>query len=587
MLTLIISRYRAHTYIQLLLVLTLILTACSGQKSGKQFEYAGGTFTFAMYNEPSTFIVRDVTDLYSSTMLNQIYEGLVSFNPSTLEIEPSLAESWEISEDGKTIHFYLRDDVYFHPHKDFPEGIKFTPEDVIYNIELACTPENNRDSYTYSSIYKEGLKGAREFFNKEADHIEGLHVKGNTITLELIERDINFLDKLAQTQAKFASKKIIEAGLETDLIGTGPFKLSAYKEVEGIVNIVLSKNKNYYQKDKKGNRLPYLDSLVIIVDNNNITLLEKFEHEQIQLIDGLSSDQITNMLTEGRIEDFNGTPPKLILSRKPLLATQYYIFNLREEVFKDVRVRKAINYAIDRVDIVENVLDNQAYAPGNGGLVPPDAFGGYDTERIKKSAYSYDPKKAKQLLAQAGYPDGEGFPEISLKFNIHPIHSEVADEISKQLKKVLNINANLDGMSFQDLITEQKKGIGQISRKSWFADFSSPENFLMNKYSKGTADTTLKISHSNYSGYNNPKFDELLEKAKSSTDIIERFDYFAQAEEILMEDAPLIILWYEENIKILYSKVRNLHLNEMNLYSFKNVYFKEWTKKEWEEHNQK
>jgi len=570
----------------LFFVTSFIFIGCSGNNSVQKFEYAGGTFTFSISNEPSTFIVRDAVDFYSSTMMNQIYEGLVVFNPATLEVEPGLAKKWEVSEDGKTIHFHLRDDVYFHAHKDFPQGIKFTPEDVIYNITLACTPVNNKPTYAYSSIYKETLKGAREFYNKETDQIEGLSVKGNTITFELLERDINFIDKLAQTQAKFASKEIIEAGLETDLVGTGPFKFSAYTKIDGAMNIILLKNEKYYQKDLAGNQLPYLDSLVFIIENDNRKLLKKFEKKEVQLIDNLTTREITEMLSEGRIQDFNGTPPQLILVRKPLLATQYYVFNLNEEVFKDVRVRKAINYAVDRVDIVKNILNNQAYSPGNAGIVPPDAFGGYNTESVRLSAYDYDPQKAKNLLAQAGYPNGEGFPSISIKYDIHPIHAEVANEIANQLEKVLNINVSLDGMPFQDLIQEQKEGKGQLSKKSWYADFYSPENFLMNKYSKSSLENNSTISHSNTSGYSNPLFDELLEKARSSTDIIERFNYFAQAEKVLMEDAPILVLWYEETIKVVYSKVRNLEFNEIDLFSFKNVYFKEWTKKEWDQHAQ-
>lgn len=586
MLTSKLSHTKVFIYLFLPLLLLLLFVSCSGKDKAQKFEYAGGTFKFAIANEPSTFIVRDAVDFYSSTMMNQIYEGLVAFNPATLETEPCLAKSWDISEDGKTIHFHLRDDVYFHPHKDFPEGIKFTPEDVIYNIMLACSPMDNKPTYAYSSIYKETLKGAKAFYNKETDHIEGLSVTGNTVTFELLVRDINFIDKLAQTQAKIVSKKIVESGLETDLIGTGPFRFSAYTEVDGEMNIVLVKNNNYYQKDENGNQLPYLDSLVFLIENDNKKLLEKFEKEEILLLDQLTTHEITTLLSEGRIEYFNSTPPKLILDRKPLLATQYYVFNLNEEIFQNILVRKAINYAIDREDIVKNILHNQAYSHGNAGIVPPDAFGGYNTELVRTSSYSYNPQKARRLFAQAGFPNGEGFPSISIKYNIHPIHAEVANEIASQLKKVLNINVSLDGMPFQDLLEEQKRGIGQISKKSWYADFYSPENFLMNKFSKSNTEGNTIVSHSNSSGYYNPKFDELLEKARSTTDIIERFNYFAQAEKILMEDAPIIVLWYEETIKVVYAKVRNLELNEIDLFSFKNVYLKDWTKNEWEHRSQ-
>ncbi|WP_417266474.1 ABC transporter substrate-binding protein [Brumimicrobium sp.] len=569
------------------LFLLLTFISCSGSGDKKKFEHAGGTFKFAISNEPQTLLPRNVSDVYSGYLLNQVYQGLVTFNPTTLEVEPCLAKSWDISEDGKTIQFELRDDVYFHQHKDFKELIKLTPEDVVYSIELACTPNKNKESVAYSTIYKGLIKGADQFYNQEADHIEGIKVKGNAIIFELVERDINFINKMAQVLAVVVSKKIVEAGLETDLIGTGPFQFMGYREIDGLTNIILTRNENYYEQDEAGNQLPYLDSLIIKVESRSLRQLEMFENEEIMLIDGLPPSRISTMLGEGKIEDFNSTPPKLLLIRKPLLGTQFYHFNLLQEEFKDVRVRKAFNYAINKGAIVNNILNNQAYSKGDGGIVPPAAFNGYDSKMVKKSAYSYHPEKAKQLLAEAGYPNGEGFPNVNIKFNLGTIHSAVADDVAKQLKKVLNINVNLDGMPFQNKIKDQENANGQIFRSSWFADYYSPESFLMNGYGKTVPEDPSQPSLTNHSRYSNPAFDEAFEKGRSATDIVERYKHFAEAESILMEDSPFIILWYEETIKIAYSKVRNLQLNEMNHYVFRDVYIKEWTKKEWEEHSKK
>ena len=288
-------------------------------------------------------------------------------------------------------------------------------------------------------------------------------------------------------------------------------------------------------------------------------------------------------MLQGRIDDFNSTPPKLVLRRKPLLATQYYHFNLLKEAFKDPRVRKAINYAVNRDEIVRNILNNQAYGSGDAGIVPPAAFNGYDSKSVKKVSYTYNPIKARELLAEAGYPDGEGFPPINLKFNLGTIHSAVADEFAKQMKKTLNINVNLDGMPFQNKLEDQMSANGDIFRTSWYADYYSPESFLMNAYGGIVPEDKNEPSLMNHARYVNEKFDEAFEKGQSSTDIVDRYKHFAEAERILMEDAPFIILWYEETIKVAYSRVRNLELNEMNYYSFKDVYIKDWTKKEWED----
>ena len=565
----------------LLLSASLLLAACSGNDK-KQFEHAGGTFTFALANEPTTLEARKVTDVYSSVVLSQILEGLVTLNPETLEAQPSLAKGWEISDDGKTITFELRDDVYFHSHELIGDNHKLTPEDVIYSIELACRKQRGEDpSSAYTAIFKGLLKGADAFHEGKAEQIAGLSANGHSITMELVHRDVNFVNKLTQTTAVIVSKELVEAGEEASLIGTGPFKFDKYVEIDGRTNIVLQKNQDYYGTDEKGNQLPYLDSLVFVVEGKSLRQLDMFEQEQILLIDGLPPSRITSML-QGSIDKFNSTPPEMVLRRKPLLRTQYYHFNLTKEEFKDPRVRKAFNYAIDREEIVQNILNNQAYGPGHAGIVPPSAFDGYNSEKVEEMSYSYNPEKAKRLMNIAGYPNGEGFPSISLKFNLGTIHSAVADEVSKQLKKVLNINVNLEGVPFQDKLDDQMNAKGDLFRTSWNADYYSPESFLMNAYGGTVPENDDEPSMMNHARYQNEKFDAAFEKGQSATDIVQRYKHFVNAEKILMEDAPFIILWYEETIKIAHSKVRNLNLNEMNYYSFKNVYLKDWTKEEWQ-----
>lgn len=567
-------------------IVALFLTSCGDSAADrKQYEFGGGTFTIALDNDPTTFIARDITDVYSATVLHQVGEGLVKLNAETLEPEACLAKSWEVSADGLTYTFDLRDDVYFHDHEIFGGERKFTPADVIYTIELGCSKTGGtEENYAYKTIYKDVVKGAKEFHNGEADNVSGVKVNGNKLTIELLDMDGNFLNKLTAPNAMVVAKEIVEAGKETDMVGTGPFKFTEY--VQGAPSkIILVKNQKYYLNDADGNALPYLDSLVLIVENNKLEQLDMFENGNMNLISSLPPSRTTDLLSE-RMEDFNSKDkaPKFILHNEPSLSTQFYIINTTDPKFQDKRVRQALNYAVDRKAIVRNALNNQAYGAGTGGLVPPikKIFKGYDFAGVKKVSYSFNPEKAQELMAEAGYPNGEGFPSINLKYNLGTEHSEVAKEFANHMKKYLNINVNIDGMTFEDKNNDQYMAKGDLFRTSWFADYSSPETFLQNAYGKSVPESLNEPSINNNARYVNPAYDEYFEKAKKANNIVDKYKYFAEAEKIMMEDAPYIILWYGGAIQIQDANVRNFNFNPMNFYDFRNVYIKQWTKEEYD-----
>ncbi len=565
--------------------LIFVLLSCSGNNV-KQFEYSGGTFTMALENEPSTYIPREVSDYYSASVLEQIVEGLVGFDPKTTKIIPKVASEWSVSDDGMVYTFTLRDDVYFHEHETFGsmEDRKLTPEDVLYTFELGCKPnEKGEATDMYNMVCKSLVKGADDYYEGKTDKISGIQVDGNKIIIELLYDDHNFLYKLGNVTAAIISKKVVDANNETDVIGTGPFVYHEYVSGDQ-PSLILLKNQNYYLKDDEGNALPYLDSLVFLFQSRKMEQLALFEDGEIDLIIGLPTSRITRML-EGKMEDFNSKPPKLILENNPLLETNYYFFNLKDERFQDPLVRKAFSYAVDKETIGREILRNQFYDLGNYGITPPiaKALKGYDFKSIYEVGYSYDPEKARELLAQAGYPNGEGFGTVQLRYNINDIHSAVADEFSKQIYNVLRINVNIDGSTFEQLIEDGENGNGDIFRLGWSADYPSPESFLSNFYGKNVPDDPSKPSTVNKSRYKNPAFDNYYEQAIDSKKMSDQMMYFAKAEVELMKDPPIIPLWYTGDIEIIQSYVRNFHFNSLNYIDFTRVYKKEWTKEEYQE----
>ena len=565
----------------LLIIATLL--SCNSNKH-PEFEFAGGSIRLCIENEPATYISRDVIDVYSANVLSQVMECLVSLDAKDLTVNPQIAKSWTVSPDGLNYEFTLRKNIFFHPHSSFvnDEDRLLTSEDVKKTIELICSKNESRLPGTaYSLIFEQYLKGAKAFYEKKAKSISGLKINGDKVTFTLNEKDNNFLNKLAHISCAIVSRKIYEANLEQDMIGTGPFKFREYKK--GVTNsIILTKNEEYYLADKNGFALPYLDSVIYVLESRKLEQLDLFEAKKLDVIMGLPASRISKML-EGRISDFNSTPPELVLQNNPILTTNYYFFNLQDERFKNSKVRQAFNYAVDKAKIGSEVLRNQFYELGYYGIIPPipSAFRGYDFEGVKENAYVYDPVKAKKLLAEAGYPDGKGFGTVNLRFNIDDVHSAVADEFSKQIYQVLGINVNIDASSFEQLEKDAKMAKSEMFRSAWAADYASPESFLFNFYGKIVPKKPTDPSAINHSRYNNPDFDKLFDMAKKATKLSDQMDYFSRAEKILMQDPPIIPLWYKGDYGIVYSNVRDLYFNSLNIHSFTRVYKKEWTKEEY------
>ncbi len=563
----------------LFILLILILTSCGSDK--KQFEFAGGSFKMALDNTPTTFIPREVNDVYSFELLSQVMEGLVSFNPEDLSLQPQIAEKWNISGDGTVFTFTIRDDILFHENPVFSseEERKLTVDDVLFTFEKACKPNaEGNPTAAYLFLLSNQVKGAKEYYEGKAKSISGIKVKKNQFEITLINPDQTYINKLANLSASIVSRKVVEANKETDVVGTGPFCFTKPTDEN---TYILLKNQDYYLVDNKGNALPYLDSVVFYVQTRKLEQLEMFEQGKTLLISGLPTSRITEML-EGRISDFNAHPPLKELYNNPLLTTQYYFFNMNDPRFKDVRVRKAFNYAIDRKRLADNVLRNQYYEYGIYGITPPigSVFKGYNFSEIKKYGYDYNPDLAKQLLAEAGYPDGKGFGSVDLRLDISDLNTAVAEELADQIYQTLGINVNIDGSSFEQRNEDGNMGRGDLFRTAWIADYSSPETFLGNFYGKIVPKDKSQPSSGNQSRYVNPLFDKYFEQGRSA-DQKRRLELFSKAEIELMKDPPIIPLWYANDFTLSYSRVRNLKNNPMQFLDLRRVYIKEWTKEEY------
>lgn len=530
----------------------------------------GGVFKMPIGSYFSTIEPVNVHKLETAQVYDQIFERLVKYNPRTLEIESELAEEWTVSEDLMSYTFKLKDEVYFHDNSCFPDGKgrKVSPEDIVYTFEKIYTQTaENKGYYTFQNT----ISGGEAFYNGEAESIEGITVNGNEITFKIEKPSTVFLQKMATVFASVVPKEAYETDVFTP-VGTGPFMYSGEKSSSEYV--LLQRNSNYHLSDDEGNQLPYLDSVVFQYYENPEESMDLFWDGNMTYIPNVPITKINHVLEE-RISDFESDPPKYKLVSEPQISTTYLEFNMESPVFKKKKVRQAINHAINRKKLVEKIMKNQAYDIGRFGITPPvrKIFKDYDFEGIEAKGYVYDPELAQKELAEAGYPDGKGFPSIEFQVRLGNDQYLVASEIQNQLRSVLNINVNIEAVEFNQLIENQANGTADMFRSTWFGDYPNPETFLVNAYGGVVPKDKSKPSYINSSRFVNKDFDKYFEAASNSSTIEEAYENYAQAEKILMEEAPLIILWYGEDMMLIQADVHGLETNGMRYLDLRRVYF--------------
>jgi len=535
----------------------------------------GGTLRVNETEPFQTLYPYAITDIVSASIANQIYEGLVRFNPKTLKVEPSIAESWTLDESGRIYTFNLRKGVMFQNDPCFPQGKgrEVKASDFKFSFETLSTQSS--DNYSFGSTFKDRVVGANKYYEASAKgkpvfELEGVKaINDYTLSITLESPSVTFLEILASPFCSVIAKESIEQYGNATKVGTGPFRYVDSKNTSE--KIYLVRNTNYYGVDSFGNKLPFLDTVIVNFIPTKKGELDAFKEGRLDIVYGLPSESVNDFLSK-QISEFEKNPPKYVLDRTSEMSTQYYEFNLTRDVLKNVKVRQAINYAIDKDKIVSEVLKNQAYGPGIYGVTPP-SFKGYDITKIV--GYDYNPERAKKLLAEAGYPNGKGFPTLKLELNSGGTkNTNVAFEIQKQLLDKLNINIDLEVVPLPKKLDDAKFGRADIFRSGWVADYPSPETFLSILYGKGVPKSLDQASYPNTSRYMNPEYDKLFEMGKTAKTSEESFKYFMEAEQLAMKDAPLVVLNYEENYKVIQARVKNYALNPLNYKNYTEVFLK-------------
>jgi oligopeptide transport system substrate-binding protein len=560
-----------------------IFASCGGEKTNtgelrkvNGGVYYGGVFKMNELEDFRNLYPLNNTEVTSHRIDNQIYEGLVQLSQSDLTILPCLAESWEKNADASQWIFHIRKGVKFHDDACFPDGKgrELTADDFKFCFEKLCTssPENQH----FGDTFKDRVVGADEYFQSTIDKkplaggVSGIKIiDDHTLQINLINPFAGFLNILITPGCWIYPHEALEKygiDMRTKCVGTGPFQVKNIKEGEVAL---LERNPNYWAVDEYGNQLPYLDAVKFSFIKEKKSELMEFKRGNLDMMFRLPVEMIPDILGELGSAKEGRNPFEMQVV--PAMSIFYYGFQHQSTIFNKKEVRLAFNYAIDRDKIVNYTLQGEGVA-GSYGIVPP-SFKGYDNDKLK--GYEFDVDKARKYLATAGYPDGRGFPKLSLQINSGggDRNIQTAEVIQKMLKENLNIDIEISVMPFAEHLESTETGKAQFWRAGWTADYPDPETFLTLLYSKHIPENPSDRSYLNTTRYRSAKFDSLFSAAMKEVDDKKRFDLYLKADQQAIDDAAIMPIFYNENYRLIQTNVRNFPANAMEYRHLTSVYF--------------
>ncbi len=505
------------------------------------------------YNEPTNIASLDPAFAKNQSVIwavHQLYNTLVETD-SLLNIVPSLAGSWTISTDRLTYTFFLRTDVFFHDNDAFANGTgrKMNAYDVEYSFKRIIDPS------TASS-------GAW-IFNNRIDHKDGFRALNDSVFQVKLSRPFTpLLGLLSMQYCSIVPHEVVKKygkDFRSHPCGTGPFQLRSWEEGQALV---LHKNPKYFERDESGERLPYLDAVKVSFYISKATEFLLFRQGKVDFINDIDpsfKDEVLNKNGELK-NDWQG---KLILQKHPYLNTEYLGILMAGDALRNgnplqiKQVRQAINYGFDRRKMMM-YLRNSIGIPAGSGFIPA-GLPSFDSSRVK--GYYYDPAKAQQLLKQAGYAGGRGLQPIKLL--TIPIYADLAGFIAKELENI-GLTVNVEVVQKSLLLQETASSRALFFRGSWIADYPDAENYLSVFYGKNPAPP-------NYTRYHNEAYDELYERALQTVDDSARYAIYRQMDRMIIDDAPVVPLWYDEVIRLVNLNVLGFAPNALNLLELRRV----------------
>jgi oligopeptide transport system substrate-binding protein len=519
------------------------LVACTGGESNVERGNREQVLHYGNGSEPQGLDPHVITGVPENHIVRALFEGLAVKNPYTLEPEPGVAESWEFSEDRRRITFHI------NPEARWSNGDPVTADDYVWSWMRALHP-NMGNLYAYMLF---PVAGAEAFFKGEITDFSEVGVKAlDPLTLEvtLTEPTPYFLQLMDHYSTFAVHRPTIEKhGAFTDrftkwtrvenIVGNGPFVLD-----EWLLNrrITVRKSDTYWDRERVR-----LNKVVYYPTENGVSEERGFRAGQLHFTQTLPLDKIPVYLA---MED----SPYV---QAPYLGTYYYLLNTKRPPLDDARVRRALALAIDRETLARTVMQNSVVPAYS--ITPPGTLG-YEPPKL----ISFDPEEARRLLAEAGYPNGRGWPGAEVIYNTLEAHRKIAVALQQMWKKHLNIEielANQEWKVYLDAVSTMNYYIG---RRGWIGDYVDPNNFL---------DLFLSSGGNNNTGFTDPVYDELiLRRAPQAKTREERYAIFAEAETRLLKEMPFIPIYTYTSRHLIKPSVCGLPSNLMDSLNLKYVY---------------
>lgn len=519
-----------------LLLLAALCTACSNRADS-----SGDAMVFR-YNESKGITTLDPAFARNQTIIwpvSQVFNGLVQLDHK-LEVKPSIAKKWMVSDDGLTYTFYLRRDVRFHPSGSFNGDPPFV---------------NAADFvYSFSRIQDPSLASPGGWIFEYVDTDSGFTAVNDTILkIQLSSPFPPFLSILAMPYCSVVPQQVVEdpeADFGHHPVGTGPFKFKIWSPDE---KLVLVRNDQYFEMDMDGQSLPYLDGIAVTFIKDKQSEFLEFLKGNIDFLSGVHPAYKDELLTRsGTLNPAYNNKIRLITV--PYLNTEYLGILQKgggeENILLDRKIRKAINHGFDREKMMKYLRNNLGY-PANAGMIPPGLPGHLEP----RDGYTYNPELARHLLGESAYA-GEVLPVITLTTTSD--YLDLCEYIQFELNKIgIDIDIEVStGGAFRNMVAN---GNLPFFRGSWIADYADAENYMALFYSGNFAP-----EGPNYTRFHSPEFDQKYEQSLLEPDPDERAGLYHSMDSLIVAEAPVVPLYYDKVVRFSQMNIMGFQPDPMN-----------------------